>query len=425
MSDRPDPRLLRLLGGEHLTALRKRLRQRFERTRPDGAMQCFRLNKLDADEHAALAGLLGRSPHYSGSLQVDVRVIDTALQRAGIADGLRDALEQLDGPIVDWAAQRRLVQSQWDRLRGTCGHPDLAAVLQTPAGLGLLKRLSGQNLDDATYLFDRAQAVLRRLPAQGLPRAQLAADVLGDAHALDSGSAVATLVLAAVRRGGIAQQDERSAAAAEAVEGVPADSTGSSARDRDLWAGVGVLVNELARPALFLNLPIEGTDSPVSAAGEPAYLSLRTLLRAPPRWQVAGHQVYVCENPNLLAIAADRLGARCAPMVCTDGMPAAAQRTLLAQLVQAGARLRYHGDFDWPGLVIGNHMLRQYGAQPWRFAATDYLAAVAAAPRPGRRLEGALVIPLWDVALASSMQSEQLAIDEEAVAQDLLMDLES
>jgi len=35
-------------------------------------------------------------------------------------------------------------------------------------------------------------------------------------------------------------------------------------------------------------------------------------------------------------------------------MLAAAQRTLLMQLRRAGATLRYHGDFDWPGIAIGN-----------------------------------------------------------------------
>lgn len=104
-----------------------------------------------------------------------------------------------------------------------------------------------------------------------------------------------------------------------------------------------------------------------SALGEPGYLSLRRLLRSPPAWAVADVTVYVCENPNLMAIAADRVGARCAPLVCTDGMPAAAQRTLLAQLAQAGARLRYHGDFDWAGLRIANHVMRTWEARPWRF----------------------------------------------------------
>jgi hypothetical protein len=40
------------------------------------------------------------------------------------------------------------------------------------------------------------RAVLACLPAQGLTRAQLAAATLGDAHALDDGQALATLVLA-------------------------------------------------------------------------------------------------------------------------------------------------------------------------------------------------------------------------------------
>jgi len=81
-----------------------------------------------------------------------------------------------------------------------------------------------------------------------------------------------------------------------------------------------------------------------------------------------------------VAIAADCVGARCARLVCTDGIPAAAQRTLLAQLAQAGARLRYHGDFDWAGLRIANHVMRTGQARPWRFMARDYEAAATDAP---------------------------------------------
>ena len=188
-------------------------------------------------------------------------------------------------------------------------------------------------------------------------------------------------------------------------------------RQRDLWASVGVLVNELARPVLVLNLP------GVAAPGEPAYLSLRSLLRSPPVWTVRGLTVFVCENPNLLAIAADHLGQRCAPLVCTDGMPAAAQRSLLTQLARAGAALRYHGDFDWPGLHIGNHMLREHGASPWRFGAADYEAALRTAPLPGRPLHTDAVEASWDNALAAAMQTALRAIDEEMVADALLQDL--
>jgi uncharacterized protein (TIGR02679 family) len=100
-------------------------------------------------------------------------------------------------------------------------------------------------------------------------------------------------------------------------------------------------------------------------AGHPDYLSLRTLLRSPPCWDVAGLEIYVCENPNLIAIAADQLGRNCAPMMCTDGMPSAAQRALLTQLNKGGAQLMYHGDFDWSGLQIANEVMGAYGASPW------------------------------------------------------------
>ncbi|UUZ63717.1 TIGR02679 family protein [Polaromonas sp. P1-6] len=403
-----DDRLQRLLGGEPLAQLRLRLRQRFERAGSGAEVQGFRIERLTAAEHAALAALQGRPARFAASMQVDVATIDAALRQAGVADSLRAALEQLDGRIVDRAAEREAVQTQWREVLAGCDNPALASLLQTPAGIGLLKRLAGQNHAVAAHSLAGAEAVLNQLPAHGVTRAQLAANVLGDAHALDTGCTVATLVLAVLR----------SALTHEAsLDPEDADPEGLS--PRDLWASAGVLVNELARPALVLNLP------GVAAPGEPAYLSLRSLMRSPPEWAVQGRTVFVCENPNLLAIAADHLGARCAPLVCTEGMPAAAQRTVLAQLAQAGAALRYHGDFDWPGLRIGNHVMREHGAGPWRFGAADYQAALGAAPSPGRLLQGAAVEASWDEALAAAMRMALQAIDEEMVADPLLQDLAS
>jgi len=85
---------------------------------------------------------------------------------------------------------------------------------------------------------------------------------------------------------------------------------------------------------------------------------------------------------------------------------------LLTQLAKAGARLRYHGDFDWPGLRIGNHVVGEYGAMPWRFGAVEYAAVVQAAPRPGRPLDGPEVAASWDEMLAPAMRTHQLSIAE-------------
>ncbi|WP_437592256.1 TIGR02679 family protein [Sorangium sp. So ce1000] len=419
-----DPRLLRLLGGEHLASLRRRLRQRFERAPCDEAVERIRIDRLTADEHAALAALQGRSQRFSSSLRVDVRLVDGALQRAGIAASLHDALERLDGPIVHLAAARSRLQSQWSDVVSGCRHAGLVRWLESPANLGLLKRLASGDPSTGGQLCRHAEAVLRRLPARGMTRSQLAAEVLGDAHALDSGRAAATLALAVFRQvASPARDDDDGEALADLSNGDGPRRAVVDERARDTWARAGVLVNELARPALFLNLPTRGGESCGRTPGEPAYASLRSLVRNPPSWAVEGRDVYVCENPNLVAIAADHWGARCAPLVCTDGVPAAAQRTLLSQLTQAGARLRCHADFDWAGLAIGNCLMREHGALPWRFGADDYAAAARAAPRPGRPLRGVEIEASWDAALAAVMRTHGLTIDEEAVAASLLLDL--
>ncbi len=181
-----------------------------------------------------------------------------------------------------------------------------------------------------------------------------------------------------------------------------------------------MLVNELARPALHLNLP---ASQPSSVPGELGYLSLRQLLRSKIAWSVAGRVVFVCENPNIVAIAADRWGAACAPLVCTEGMPAAAQCVLLTQLVDAGATLRYHGDFDWPGIHIANHVVKSFGATPWRMGADDYVAGVRSIPPKERDLPESEVGAAWDESLAVKMRSYGLAIEEEAIAATLMEDL--
>jgi uncharacterized protein (TIGR02679 family) len=92
--------------------------------------------------------------------------------------------------------------------------------------------------------------------------------------------------------------------------------------------------------------------------------------------------------------------------------------------VRAGARLCYHGDFDWPGLRIGNHMMREHGARPWRFGAVDYVAAVRTVPGLGQTLAGKPVEALWDAALATAMREHDISIAEEALAVSLLQDID-
>src|SRR5690606_25283358 len=105
---------------------------------------------------------------------------------------------------------------------GTAGASLIAA---TQPDLEFDGRLAGRDPQRAAQLLESVDRVIGRLPARGQPLAQLAAAELGDAHALDAGQAVATLVLRAF---GLEQS---------AVDGV---------RARDQWARLGITVNELA-----------------------------------------------------------------------------------------------------------------------------------------------------------------------------------
>lgn len=412
MSNTPDARLQRLLGGLHLATLRQRLRRHFEGAKPGAHSTVLHLGVLSNQEYEVLAGLMGRPPRYAKSMRLDLTAIDLALRNAGIATSLFNALEQLDGPIVHLATARALAKASWSAAIAGCQHSGLEIYLETPAGLGLLKRLARQSPQTAARLRESADAVLQRLPANGLPRAQLAAETLGDAHALDAGQPVATLILAVLRQ-------NPSSCSKDAIETL---NILKEDRARDVWARVGVLVNELARPVLYLNLPTQ-TSERILTPGEPTYASLRMLLRSPSAWAVAGRDVFVCENPNFVAIASDQLRAGCAPLVCTDGMPAAAQRTLLTQLSSAGARLLFHGDFDWPGIRIANHIFRAHHAQPWRFGAADYEVAVTSFQGRRYQLTGIPVTASWDSRLMMAMQVHGLAIPEEGLAASLIQDL--
>jgi uncharacterized protein (TIGR02679 family) len=155
------------------------------------------------------------------------------------------------------------------------------------------------------------------------------------------------------------------------------------------------------------------------------WLTLRQLVRSPPEWRDVGAGVgdaFVVENPSLVALAADELGARCAPIVCTNGQPRAAAMVLLRSLGKGGFRLRHHGDFDWGGLTIGNLLHRRLAVDPWQFDRDAYLRAVAAHPHAAP-LTGPPSSASWDPGLGEAMREAGRGIEEELVAPELLGEL--
>jgi uncharacterized protein (TIGR02679 family) len=101
--------------------------------------------------------------------------------------------------------------------------------------------------------------------------------------------------------------------------------------------------------------------------------------------------------------------------VCTSGRPALVVLDVLHAL--SGSHLRYHGDFDWPGVAIANRLIHDLAVVPWRMGAAEYADGLDA---DGLPLTGPPVEPAWDPELGATMRHHRVAVHEEAVLADLL-----
>ncbi len=403
-------RLRAVLDVPELSRLIDALQRRLELGRPLNGM--LTLTAVTSAERAAVDALVGRKSTRGQTLGVDLDFLAATLREAGIAADLQSAVEALRGRIVDrrfsaneralaWAAVWREAEamfSAWPAL-----HPWIATL----ARLGALRRLVENDADRGIALLHDVARVAAALPASAEPLAAFAARHFGDAHALDPGHPRATLAVRAAARLG----------------SVPFENNAEGRRAA--WGSVGVMCDELSTPSLVLNLPAVD-ETPLSrllqigrAHGEPVHVSLRLLLRYPLSLSPAWHRdVFVCENPTVVALASARLGAACAPLVCINGQFATPSLILLRQLRQTGARLHYHGDFDPAGVAIARRAMKEGGARPWRYSAADYLAA----PK-GERFVGQVGPTAWDDALGSAMHADGRAAHEEAVFASLADDL--
>lgn len=409
-------RIRERLGGPEYERLFAAARRRLEEAGLERALSVT-LAGLRVEERRALADLHGWETLPRDRVRVSLRALDEALRDSRLGVGLVETVEALGGPLANRRAMREAARAERERLWAWAAtepcvrdRPVLRQWLDDLKKHGHVARAARTAGSDERAMLSDALRVVERLPASGALLAMLAADVLGDPHALDPDRPLATLVLRAAAR--LAGRND-----------VPAPA---EARRR-LWAEVGVVCDPLSSHALVLGLRPVGDDRlsrqlrESAEAGEPRRVTLRELSSASLRVS-AGTRVFVCENASVMATVADRLGPRSAPLVCTEGYPSTAVLGLVRQLRDASADLRFHADFDWGGIQIGNCLVSTVAARPWRFEAADFRLALAQVAE-AVSLGPASVAARWDADLATAMKQGGQAVFEEQVLSTLLGDL--
>lgn len=314
---------------------------------------------LPAEQRREVALLLGTRWELSGK---PVRLQDLAAKLADHHLTVRELIEALHGePIEPDKTHRSRAQA------AAAAERDRAAMHLTESGVaahaterwlsdtGLPRPGSGE----LQTLAEQVATVIARLHtvAGGTRLAQLAADTLHDAHALDAD-----------------RQLGRGVARLLAIEHDMTRPQRAGRAWRAAWAAAGVMCDGVSSRVLVLNLPLTG-ESPAArlcaaAPGEPVWLTLRSLTGT---WTAYVSDVFVCENPTIAEAAADALGQTCSPLVCTDGIASGAALDLLAGLTTAGCTIHARADFDPAGFTIADQVLSVApGALSWRFNARTY-----------------------------------------------------
>jgi uncharacterized protein (TIGR02679 family) len=341
---------------------------------------------------------------------VSLAVLDEVL-RESVGARAGAVVSAIVGPIGDRAGSRASAAAEraelWEWLSG---HEVVAAQPVLADWVAALRRtgLIGGSVARTRQEIGDALRVLAKLPASGTPLPVFADEVLHDPHGLDEGTRCAGLVMRAL----------------SAIYEVPAPV--DAQERRALWERAGVADDELSSVVLAAGLRPDGDDvasrilQVCANAGQAAALTLGHV-RAATWSRGLPAEVWVVENPSVLALALARFATRCPPMVCTSGWPSSAGVLLLRKLASAGCDLRYHGDFDGEGVRIAAHVIARTGASSWRMAATDYLDALRdlpSGPPVGRVTEAP-----WDDDLAARMSEKGIAVTEERVASRLLDEL--
>lgn len=373
------------------------VRRRLDRYGPDHRAR-MRLGPVDPETGRVLRSLLN-----SSSTTVDLGQLERALVERGVGSDLDEAVAALGYPPSPTATERRAARARSERVRDAV----LTAVDEWPevwardwadevlAG-GTLAGLSALEAEaavaDVRRLIDLLDGVDGNSDAHGGGRAagagpgggplvrnrsgrwsrvDVAAYLYGSAHGLDSQSL-----------------RERLCRRALVHRGPPGDLGDDGGA---VWEAAGFHLDRVSEPVLTWGLDLgDGSElDSLARAATAAGVALPITTMALEGWRpsatfcATAGPVLVVENPRVVEAAADlRVGFA---VVTTNGNPRRNVVDLVGRLIDGGAEVYYHGDFDAAGLAICGRMAAA-GCRPYAMADGDYAEACDRAGRRGLAL---------------------------------------
>lgn len=297
----------------------------------------------------------------------------------------------VDDEASGWARRARVnaPEAVWERLRNSRWVADL------------------RKQDEPLQVLTDVLTVIAALSLDGvrIDRRALADAVLDHPHGLDDDRPVARFTTRFLLATGVVPR--------------------SLSRRRDIWEAAGVACDDVTGGLLVTGIAPEGWIIP-----DGAVLTLPPRELAHVRWPSparAREQIFVTENPSVLAATADAIrthGLASVRMMCTAGTPSSLELAAMARLAEARWQLHVRADFDPAGMSHMRAFMEAIPtAIPWRMGAADYEETVRRSPTAPLIEVDEIGETRWEPNLASAMKRHGIAGSEEALLPALLSDI--
>ncbi len=387
------------------------------------------LPELSVEERETLGGFLGQNLLGQTGVVVELARVEAILRQSRFQVDLESFLADYFGvPMIANAARAAAETQEWEDFcqsaapwAGTPVTREWLDLLCSGQGTGYrtLRALYQEDKMQARVVLGQCLAALGQLPADHKAEVRTpvyAARLTGDPHALDGDTPLGRLFFYGLLF----------------VLGVPeADFTAE--RKRGVFQMAGLAEDDVSSNVLVAGLqtwpgdPRADLFRTARETSSPLILPLRFFAQTT-RWSPP-QALYVVENPSVFSTILDAWDLPGMPsLVCTSGQPSVAAIRLLDEMVHAGARIYYSGDFDVKGLEMGVALFERYGHafQPWFFDTGSYLrvsTGVPLTPEQVRRLS-TLQVP-WDPQLPQAIVRQGLIVYQELLVEDLIKDTRS